>query len=425
MAKAPVISIIGGTIWGNRGAESMLVTVIGQLRTRFPYARFNIFSYYPSKDRELIHDERITILSGKPVSLATRHFIGVLLGALYKKVDARLPKSEFFKITRALAESDVLLDIGGITFSDGREKYLPFNILSIWPAMLLGVPVVKMAQAVGPFNSLLNRALASIFLFRCARIFARGERSAEFLRQFNYPPEKYDTVADLAFLYQPEFSLSKENEDRVSTVIKRLKLARQQGKKIIVFSPSILVENESRRRGLDYAGRFLDAVRALGSKDFHFVFMPNATRQGSDKVHNNDLLTLARMKAAWEVAQVEEGLAADADWVDYDINTASIRRIISQADVLATSRYHAMISGLALAVPTIVIGWGHKYKETMAYFGLEEYSLDFGSSQVELSAIISRILQDAEEVRDRIRKNLPRVRQLSKKQFDYLAQVLP
>ena len=53
MAKEPVISIIGGTIWGNRGAESMLVTVIGQLRASFPNARFNVFSYYPAKDREL------------------------------------------------------------------------------------------------------------------------------------------------------------------------------------------------------------------------------------------------------------------------------------------------------------------------------------------------------------------------------------
>ncbi len=110
----------------------------------------------------------ITILSGKPLSLATRHFFGALIGAFCKKIGAGIPKGEFFKIARALAESDVLLDIGGITFSDGREKYLPFNILSIWPAMLLGVPVVKLAQAVGPFKNPLNRFLRKDFLFRCA-----------------------------------------------------------------------------------------------------------------------------------------------------------------------------------------------------------------------------------------------------------------
>ena len=424
MEKAPVISIIGGTIWGNRGAESMLVTVIGLLRASFPDARFNVFSYYPAKDRELIKDDRITILSGKPLSLATRHFFGALIGALCKILGAGLPKGEFFKIARALAGSDMLLDIGGITFSDGREKYLPFNILSIWPAMLLGVPVVKLAQAVGPFKGPLNRFLARIFLFRCAHIFARGEKTAEFLGEFNYPSEKFDTVADIAFLYRPEYSLSTENEDRVSSLIKRLEMAKKQGKKVVLFSPSVLVENESRKRGLDYAGRFLDVVRTLGSEGYHYVFMPNATREGSEKTHNNDLLTLAHMKTALEVAPIEDNLPADAEWVDYDINTASIRRIISQADVLVTSRYHAMISGLALEIPTIVIGWGHKYKETMAYFGLEEYSLDFGGNQDELAAIISKILQDQKAVKGKIHKNLPRVRLLSMKQFDYLVQVL-
>jgi colanic acid/amylovoran biosynthesis protein len=83
-----------------------------------------------------------------------------------------------------------------------------------------------------------------------------------------------------------------------------------------------------------------------------------------------------------------------------------------------------MISGLALEIPTVVIGWGHKYKETMAYFGLEEYSLDFGASQSNLSAIISEILENLKVVREKIKKNQPKVCSLAEKQFDYLERVL-
>ena len=83
-----------------------------------------------------------------------------------------------------------------------------------------------------------------------------------------------------------------------------------------------------------------------------------------------------------------------------------------------------MISGLALEVPTVVIGWGHKYLETMAYFGLKNISLDFSNGQDELTAIISKVLQDPKEVKEKIHKNLPRVRLLSMKQFDYLVRVL-
>ena len=80
------------------------------------------------------------------------------------------------------------------------------------------------------------------------------------------------------------------------------------------------------------------------------------------------------------------------DWVDYDVNTAGIRRIIQQADVLVTSRYHAMIAGLCLSVPTLVIGWSHKYRETMAYFGLAEYALDFSRDDVHIAISIIDML---------------------------------
>ena len=128
MEKHPVVSIIGGTIWGNRGAESMLVTVIGKLREMDSETRFNVFSYYPARDRELVNDELVTILSGKPLS-RNKAFLRRAGRRASKQAGIKRPKA-IFKIARALCASDLLLDIGGITFSDGREKYLPFNILT-------------------------------------------------------------------------------------------------------------------------------------------------------------------------------------------------------------------------------------------------------------------------------------------------------
>ena len=60
MEVKPRISIIGGTFWGNRGAESMLATTIGMISRAFPDARFVVFSYYPEKDRQLVRDNRVT-----------------------------------------------------------------------------------------------------------------------------------------------------------------------------------------------------------------------------------------------------------------------------------------------------------------------------------------------------------------------------
>jgi polysaccharide pyruvyl transferase WcaK-like protein len=315
----------------------------------------------------------------------------------------------------------VLLDIGGITFSDGRGKYLPFNILTIWPAMLMGVPVVKLAQAVGPFHEIFNRLSASLFLKKCRHIFARGEKTAEFLQDLGYPAEKTDLVADVAFLYQPEFSLSFENEERVTALLKKVKDAH---KPVIVFSPSILVDTQSKKKGLDYAAKFYELIERLGADRYHFVFIPNASREGSEKKHNNDLLALVEMRKRAEEGALSAEVIKAIDWVDYDINTASIRAIIAIADVLVTSRYHAMISGLCLAVPTVVIGWGHKYKETMAYFDLGEYSLDFGAAVMDLPGIVQTALNHKEEIHQQIEKNLENVREKSGIQFTFLKEEL-
>jgi polysaccharide pyruvyl transferase WcaK-like protein len=421
MAKNPVISITGGTICGNRGAESMLTTTIGVIRRDFPEAKFYVFSYYPKKDRALCRDKGIVILSGKPVALATRHFLGALLAALIKVFGGKVPGTDFFKIAKALDESDMLLDIGGITFSDGRGKYLPFNILTIWPAMILGVPVVKLAQAVGPFHQFFNRLSAKLFMKKCRHIFARGEKTAEFLKDLDYPTEKTDLVADVAFLYQPEFSLSEENEERVAALLKKIKETR---KPVVVFSPSILVNIQSAKKGLDYAAKFYELINRLGADRYQFVFIPNASREGSDKKHNNDLLTLVEMRTRAENGALDAQANSSIDWVDYDINTASIRAIISNADVLVTSRYHAMISGLCLAVPTVVIGWGHKYKETMAYFDLERYSLDFGDATTDLPAVVQAALDNKSEIHQQIEKNLDKVKQKSEIQFSFLKKEL-
>jgi hypothetical protein len=191
-----------------------------------------------------------------------------------------------------------------------------------------------------------------------------------------------------------------------------------------VLSPSILVETQSAKKGLDYADKFFDVIKRVDLKKYHFIFMPNATREGSEETHNNDLLTLERMRAQAQSGGLPAEALAAVDWVLFDVNTASVRDIISRADVLVTSRYHAMISGLSLAVPTVVIGWSHKYKETMDYFGLGKYAMDFGSPDMDLPEVVKQALTDRDKIYKQIGKNLDAVKQRSMIQFTYIKKVL-
>ena len=420
MGRNPTISIIGATVWGNRGSEAMLVTTIGRLRESFPDARFNVFSYYPAKDRELVHDEKITILSGKPVSLATRHFIGALTGMLLQKVGLKIPQSRFFNIARKLTESDVLLDIGGITFSDGREKYLPFNILTIWPAMMLGVPVVKLAQAVGPFRRPLNRMMARTFLFRCKHVFARGEKTADFLAEIGFPSSRYDTVTDIAFLYRPEYSLSVENEERITDLINEIRSAKDLDKKILILSPSNLIDIQTKKEGISYSEKISKLIEKLGCENYHYVVIPNATREGVEKEHNNDLIMIDRLKHKLNSNPSTRSFIESASWINYDMNTASIRKIISSADLLITSRYHAMISGICLIKPTLVVGWSHKYEETLKFFGLEDYYVDFQDQNINLTDLVIRMFDHSSEIEKVIHEKISGAKRAAEGQFLWL-----
>ena len=65
---------------------------------------------------------------------------------------------------KALSRSKLLICLAGVSFVASRIRFMPFNIVTILPAMLLGVPVVKFAQALGPFGGKVNRFVSRIFL---------------------------------------------------------------------------------------------------------------------------------------------------------------------------------------------------------------------------------------------------------------------
>ena len=421
MKQKPCFAIIGGTIWGNRGAESMLTTTIGVLRGYFPEAHFIVFSYYPEQDKNLISDKSITVLSSTPLSLITIHLLGSLTYKLLRFFRIKNPGSEFLKIAGHLAKCDCLLDIGGITFSDGREKYLPFNILTILPALWMGVPVVKMAQALGPFEKSINRFVAKSFLPRCRHIFARGENTGAHLASLGFPQNKYSVVPDIAFLYRPAFSLSNENGNYVNDLLERIEGIKDTDKKIIILSPSMVVRKQSERFGINYLHNQVRILLKLPEDRYHFIVMPNATRENSAKEHNNDILLIKAMRREWENSRRDR---ENVSWIDFDINSQSVREVIACADLLITSRYHAMIAGICMTVPTLVIAWSHKYHETLKVFNLYQYALDFSHADIDLQEWIEQMIERNKGIRKKMQTKLAEVQHASMRQFVYIKDMI-
>lgn len=413
------LALMGGSVWGNRGAEAMLMTVIAKIREVDPEAVFNVYTIYPEKDKLLIQNPKIRFFSGEPLSVALVHFPFALLAAPFRLLKIKIPLPKPVKILR---DSDFLLDIGGITFSDGRVMQLFYNVFTIWPAMLLGVPVIKLSQAMGPFNTTLNRKLATHFLPKCHKIFTRGSMTDSYTNQL-MGTNNTEQAADIAFLYEPEYSLSQENEGQIEELKSKIKAWKQTGEKVISVVPSSLVLKRSVKQGGDYPGKLQNLFLSTKDESVRYVFLPNGTREGSDKLMNNDIIAINVIQEKFK-QELDQDSFEKIEWVNYDINTRGVRQIIGLTDGLVASRFHAMVAGLSLCVPTMVIGWSHKYRETLADFGMQSYAIDFKNTDLKILATYRKFLQNLSEIKSQLENNILKVKASSNRQFEYLRQIV-
>ncbi len=408
-------AVIAATVAGNRGAEAMLETTIGRLRDRYPDARFELFSYYPAEDRALISDPSITVHSCTPAALVFVHLPWALLVR-----GLRVPRRLAPASIRALAQCDALVDLAGVSFIDGREKFLPFNVLTIWPAMMLGVPVFKLSQALGPFRNPLNRYCAKV-LRRCSLIVPRGEVTVENLRELGLPEDLTLPAPDVAFMFEQRDALSIEGREEADRIVARARTLVVEGHEVVGVCPSAVIAARARKQGWDYTGFVADIVRGLLGSGKAVVLFPNATRAASGgELRNNDLPVIAdvvdRLKA-----QERENLVA----VRGDMNAAELRDVVMACSCVTVSRFHAMVGALSAGVPALVLGWSHKYLEVMKQFGQERYVFDYQDNDpAQFLERMLELLSRRDEAAQEISAALPEVRTACAAQFDELARRL-
>lgn len=411
-------SIIGATLIGNRGGEAMLVTTIAKLRQALPGARFIIHSYFPASDERLCRASDVEVVSATPLSLVLVDLPFALVDRLLRFIGMRWPRSLMPRAARELAQSRALIDLSGVAYCDGREKFLPFNLLCNLPALCFDVPLVKLSQGMGPFRGTLNRLCACFVLQRCERVFARGKESLEFCAELGLG-DRLELASDVAFQFQPEDSLSEENPDFADLACRQLEDFKAADKKILFLACSSVVLGKCQELGSDYIGTMAAVADEYMQRGFAVVLLPNATREGLETTRNNDLPVLI------EIAGRVRTDPANLLLIDRDLNTASLRRILALGDALVASRFHAMIAGLSLGIPTLVLGWGHKYRELLAQFDCTEMAIDF--SQIATEPLIERIddlLERTEEIARTLAQHQPAVQESSNRQFRWLTEYL-
>jgi len=415
------VSIIGATVIGNRGAEAMLSTVIGRIKEKYPKSNFYIYSYFPNDDKKLLKNHSdIVVYNSTPLYLVCILFpLSLVFGFLRLVNLEKLCQSFFPDSIVNLWGSDVLVDVAGVSFMDGREIFLPFNILTILPSMLVGTPVVKLAQGLGTFNNLATKISARLFLSQCKQIFARGDLTYGYVDDFFKHRKNYQQAGDVAFSFKQGDSLTIENQLYVKEILEILKNKKEQHKDIVGVCPSSVVYQKSLKDGINYINITSKIIIDLLQNTNTFVVLfPNATReQHTDKFRNNDLPVIKMIQQQIE----KEGYnSSQVLPISKDINTDSIRSVIDLCDTTIVSRFHAMVASLSLSTPVVVLGWSHKYLEVMKQFDMQEFVYDYKANDIQLTQKVIELLQNKETYIKKILNALPKVRKESYKQFEYL-----
>lgn len=403
----PRITIIGSALSGNKGAAAMLESAVQTLGERLGDVEFSLLSMYPAEDAAQNHYDNVEVIPAKPRQLGVT--INVLALAYRLLPFLRNTIKRRSRAIRAIAESSVLLDQGGITFTDGREKFLLYNVASILPALNTGTPVFKCAQAVGPFRNPINRWASKTFLPKVRTLVTRGRITHEFAEGLGL--RNLYEGADYAF------SLEMSGTE-AEAVAAHVDLTFFDGGDVVGVCPSVVLQKKVDAAGGHYESQIVEFIEKLQAQGKRVMLVPHSVRTGTDKTHNNDL-PLCR--------SIHERLSTSRDvlFIDRELSSQQLRYLIGRCGLFVASRFHAMVSSLAMAVPTLVIGWSHKYREVLEMFELEEWA--FGHDQLTPGHLMERFtaLEHAQQdVQAKLDAHLPEVKARSLAQADLIADLV-
>ena len=401
------IAIIGAALSANKGAAAMVESVMARLPNEMGDCHFDILTTYPDADASRIPaDADAAVVGLQPLRLALVEFPIACLVLV-----ARTLRIPLFWVRsrgcRSMLDSSVVVDVAGISFADGRGfAIVVYNALMTGVPLLLGVPTVKAAQALGPFQSIPNKWLAPLVLRRVKTVCARGARTREHLDSLG--GVNAVDVADLAFSLDEAAGLP----SAISTALSSI------DSNFIVVMPSAVVKGIFESAGGSYVSAMASLVTEIRSKTGRSVVIaPHSYRAG---------LPEGRMNDGPVCREVAEACAGDSQvlGLDSDLTAGELRHLVALGSVLVTSRFHAMISGLATSTPTVVVGWSHKYKEVLDDFGLSSLGLDSSAlnNPPEIADVVARVLSTRDELSQQITAALPAVKVRSLRNFSAIAE---
>jgi polysaccharide pyruvyl transferase WcaK-like protein len=338
---------IHGAGFQNKGAELMLRTVVAELKRRLPHFVPAIDPTYGTYElrsglalRQIVPTRSHVGTPGfSKRFLRQRLFAELRMARLLQPV-VGAPLDMYGCVD--LSSLQGLIDIAGFAYTDqwGPRPTQDAAALTRYYKHHKR-PVILLPQAFGPFERPETRTAFAEVLENADLVFARDKQSWDYAVALASHPERVLQAPDITFFHPGGAVQQVASPAHYACLVPNIRLL-EQGK------------NEWEHKYEAYFARIANELTNLNIRVRILVH----DSAGDD-------LRLAQHIAG-------KAVSAGVDIV-YEQDPLVLRRIIGEGLMLIGSRYHSLVSAFASEVPSISIGWSHKYKMLFKDFGCERF----------------------------------------------------
>ncbi len=388
------ILVIGANLC-NRGAESMLLTLISEIQLEIPDAKFSVWSY-AHDDRKragtVVHSEPNGInatfkLSCNHKNLGLLFLQGLLCVAPFP-VTSKIARN-FSAFIRSVDQADAVVDISGFALAGDRPWWRHvIYLLEARTAHACGTPFLAMTQSFGPFRTFWNKTIARWALANARFISARGPMSARHLEAIGLS-EGRDFIVAPDITYQ--FAAAPAGSAR------EILLESARPRIAVIPNTNVYYQSAAQSTGHGDGNAYVVTLarichQAIVQHGCTLVFILHECYPS--RFDDSSLV---------EIIRRDPTIKAHSIVLENSLSASMIKSVVLQCDAVITSRYHGMLAAFSGGIPAFVPGWADKYTESAEIAGTPEFTFKFAQSDPD--SIVNHFTQFW-ETREHIRHTL-------------------
>lgn len=326
--------LIVGANFYNKGAQLMLLSMIASLKEKYPDSRICVSPKIGTQEQidslnvEILDYPLLHVGAGKRFE---RYF-------KFGKVVRFFSKDS--KGTIKWQEVDAIFDISGFAFSDqwGVSPVKNLNIL-LDGAIKNKTKYILMPQAFGPFEQEGMKKYMTQVLQKADLVFPRDLISYKYVISLVNAPDKIKIAPDITLTYG----------------------GTSQG----LGNYCCAIPN----------GRILDQGAELWATEYEKLLNETIAKICSQTDLQVKVLIHDTGKIDSDLAQkLVENNDSDRVTIVAEEDALKLKKAIAQSQFVIGSRFHSLASALSSNVPSIALGWSHKYTMLFDNYGVAEYS---------------------------------------------------